>query len=73
MALIASESIEIVAAPEAVWAVIADIQNAVNVISGIKAIEILEAAQLKRSGFVNIHYSISDVDETLVVDSYVEA
>ena len=44
MALIASESVEIVAAPEAVWEVIADIQNAVNVISGIKAIEILEAA-----------------------------
>lgn len=44
MALIASESIEIVAAPEAVWAVIADIQNAANVISGIKAIQILEAA-----------------------------
>jgi hypothetical protein len=44
MTLIASESIEIVAAPEAVWAVIADIQNAVNVISGIKAIEILETA-----------------------------
>ena len=43
MALIASESIEIVAAPEAVWAVISDIQNAANVISGIKAIEILEA------------------------------
>ena len=44
MALIASQSIEIVAAPEAVWAVIADIENAVNVISGIKEIEILEAA-----------------------------
>jgi len=44
MALIASQSIDIAAAPEAVWAVIADIQNAVNVISGIKAIEILEAA-----------------------------
>jgi hypothetical protein len=44
MALIASESIEVVAAPEAVWTVIADIQNAANVISGIKAIEILEPA-----------------------------
>lgn len=44
MALIASESIEIDAAPDAVWAVVADIQNAANVISGIKAIEILEAA-----------------------------
>jgi len=44
MTLIASQSIDIVAAPEAVWAVIADIQNAVNVISGIKAIEIIEAA-----------------------------
>jgi uncharacterized membrane protein len=44
MALIASRSIEIVAPAEAVWAVIADIQNAANVISGIKAIEILEAA-----------------------------
>jgi hypothetical protein len=44
MAYIASQSIEIVAAPEAVWAVISDIQNAVNVISGIKAIEIVEAA-----------------------------
>jgi len=42
--LIASQSIEIFAAPETVWGVIADIQNAVNVISGIKAIEILEAA-----------------------------
>ena len=44
MAYVATQSIEIVAAPEAVWAVIADIQNAVNVISGIKAIEIVEAA-----------------------------
>ena len=48
MALIASESVEIVAAPEAVWDVIADIQNAVNVISGIKAIEILEAAPARQ-------------------------
>ncbi len=44
MAYFTSESIEIVAAPAAVWAVISDIQNAVNVISGIKAIEIIEAA-----------------------------
>lgn len=44
MAYIVNQSIEIVAAPEAVWAVIADIQNAVNVISGIKAIEIVEPA-----------------------------
>jgi hypothetical protein len=44
MALIACESTQIVAAPEAVWAVITDIQNAAGVISGIKAIEILETA-----------------------------
>jgi hypothetical protein len=44
MAYFTSESIEIVAAPEAVWAVISDIQHAANVISGIKAIEIIEAA-----------------------------
>jgi len=44
MAYFTSQSIEIVAAPETVWAVITNIQNAVNVISGIKAIEIVEAA-----------------------------
>jgi hypothetical protein len=44
MAFLASQSIEIAAAPESVWAVVTDIQNAGNVISGIKAIEIVEAA-----------------------------
>ncbi len=39
-----SRSKEIAAAPEAVWAVVADIENAVETISGIKAVEILETA-----------------------------
>ncbi|MGB5571757.1 MAG: hypothetical protein WBO69_00095 [Thermoanaerobaculia bacterium] len=43
MAYFTSQSIEIVAAPEAVSAIVADIQNAVIVISGIKEIEIVEA------------------------------
>lgn len=44
MKLITSQSINIAAAPEAVWSVIIDIDNAVNVISGIKAIEIIKPA-----------------------------
>mgnify|MGYP003644478705 CR=1 FL=1 len=39
-----SRSTEILASPKAVWAVVADIENAVAVVSGIKAVEILEAA-----------------------------
>jgi hypothetical protein len=39
-----SQSLEIMAKPETVWSVISDIQNAVNVISGIKSIEIIETA-----------------------------
>jgi len=42
MALIAFDSIEVAATPEAVWTVITDILNSANVISGIKTIEILE-------------------------------
>ena len=44
MGLIARQSKEVVAAPEAVWSVVADIRNAASVISGIKEIEILETA-----------------------------
>mgnify|MGYP001825862369 CR=1 FL=1 len=44
MTLIASQSTEIAAAPEAVWRVITDIHNAANVISGIKQIQILDEA-----------------------------
>lgn len=44
MALITSRSVNIAAAPDAVWAVVADIPNAADVISGIKSIEVLEPA-----------------------------
>jgi len=42
MTLIATESTEVLAAPEAVWQVVADIENMESIISGIKAIDILE-------------------------------
>ena len=42
MNLITSRSIEIAAEPSRVWSVISDIENAVNHISGIKKIEVLE-------------------------------
>jgi hypothetical protein len=44
MGLIAYQSKEIMAPPEAVWSVVANIQNAASVISGIKEVEILETA-----------------------------
>jgi len=42
MKLIASRVKEITAPPETVWAIISDIKNAANIISGIKNIETLE-------------------------------
>ncbi|MGI9287800.1 MAG: SRPBCC family protein [Pseudomonadales bacterium] len=42
MALIASHSKKIMAAPQSVWGVVSDIENSAAVITGIKNIEILE-------------------------------
>lgn len=44
MKLITSESISVAGSAEAVWAVISDIPNAAETISGIKKVEVLEPA-----------------------------
>ncbi|MGI5309870.1 SRPBCC family protein [Rheinheimera sp. WS51] len=41
MAFLTSQSIQIAAAPEAIWQVVTDISNAAKVITGIKAIKVI--------------------------------